>query len=164
MNITLKMYENETDIALSLIKGFWKEHNGYAQPTEEAMQDLAAWTSPGHQLYLIEKDGEPVGLLHLGSRGGAADWLEDLYVMPQHQGQGIGSRAIQLAEDMVKTYSESLYIEAAARNEQAIRLYRRLGYDCLNTITIRKDFHPDKFEVLRTEQVCGQPLEIRRRS
>ncbi len=30
--------------------------------------------------------------------------------------------------------------EAAARNARAIRLYRRLGYGCLNTITLRKDF------------------------
>ena len=36
--------------------------------------------------------------------------------------------------------SEAESIEAAARNEAAIRLYRKLGYNCLNTITLRKDF------------------------
>ena len=38
----------------------------------------------------------------------------------EFQRKGIGSRAIQLAEDIVKEYSESLYIEVAARNRKAI--------------------------------------------
>lgn len=36
--------------------------------------------------------------------------------------------------------SEAEAIEAAARNEAAIRLYRKMGYNYLNTITLRKDF------------------------
>ncbi len=103
-----------------------------------------------------------VGFLHLGSRGGEADWLEDLYVEGQYQNRGIGTRAIQLVEEIVKEYSESMYIEAAARNERAIRLYRRMGYDCLNTITVRKDFQPENHEVIRQEHVFGQQFEVKR--
>lgn len=161
MNITLRVYQDEAETALPLIQGFWKAHNDYDQPEAEARADLAAWTAPGHQFYFIMKDDVPVGFLHLGSRGAAIDWLEDLFVLPAHQRQGVGTRAVQLAEAIVRTYSDSLYIEAAARNEQAIRLYRRLGYNCLNTISLRKDFQPERFEVLRTETLYGQPVEIK---
>ena len=147
---------------LPLIRAFWQAHNHYTQTDEEARADLTAWTAEGHSLFFICADGAPVGFVHLGSRGAAIDWLEDLFVLPEHQGHGVGSQAIRLAEDIVRQYSKSLYIEAATRNLPAIRLYRRLGYDCLNTITIRKDFPGYEYQVVRQEHVCGSDFEIRR--
>ena len=152
--------------ACCLIKRFWLEHNGETQTDAEARADLCAWTAEGHRFFFIlPKDGaelSPVGFAHLGSRGAAADWLEDLFIRPEFQGRGIGSEAIKLLESTVKQYSESMYIEAAARNERAIRLYRRLGYDCLNTVTIRKDFEPEKFETLHKETLLGETFDVRR--
>ena len=63
---------------------------------------------------------------------------------------------------MVRQYSQSMYVEAAARNEAAIRLYRRLGYDCLNTVTLRKDFPGYEYDVAHTERLYGQNFEIRK--
>lgn len=148
--------------AVWLIQGFWLAHSRYQQTEEEAKADLLDWTREGHKLYFITLGDMTVGLLHLGSRGGKIDWLEDLFVLPEYQGQGIGSQAIRLAEGMVRKYSVSMYIEAAARNERAIRLYRRLGYDCLNTVTVRKDFPSYRYDVVREEQVCGERFEIRK--
>ena len=148
--------------AVQLIQGFWLAHNRYRQTEEEAKADLRAWTGEGHRLYLIQLGKLTVGLLHLGSRGGKIDWLEDLFVLPEYQGWGIGTEAVGLAEAMVRQYSVSMYIEAAARNERAIRLYRRLGYDCLNTVTVRKDFPGYDYDVVWTEQVYGQSFEIRK--
>lgn len=139
MDVRLHLYENEIDVAISLIKKFWKEHNDYEMSTEEAQEDLTEWTREGHKLYLIKCE-EVMGFIHLGSRGGAIDWLEEI----------------------VKEYSESLYIEAAARNEKAIRLYAKLGYNCLNTITVRKDFEPENFEVMKVENIHNQEFEIKR--
>mgnify|MGYP003160409588 CR=1 FL=1 len=73
-----------------------------------------------------------------------------------------GSEAIHQLEEIVKQYSVSLYIEAAARNEAAIRLYRKLGYDCLNTITIRKDFPGYEYDVVRKEKIHELEFEIRK--
>ena len=162
MNLKLEPYEKgKKPLACQLIRGFWKAHNAYDEPMEEAEADLKEWTKEGHQLFFICLDEKAVGLVHLGSRGAATDWLEDLFVLPEYQGRGIGSEAIRLTEEIVKTYSESLYIEASARNIRAIELYRKLGYDCLNTITVRKDFKPEKFEILRAEKIFEQNVEVK---
>ena len=135
--ITLKQYTNEESRILPLIQGFWKAHSHYDQSAAEAREDLQNWTKPGHIIYFIQNDKTDVGFAHLGSRGGKIDWLEELFILPEWRGNGFGTEAIHQLEGIVKQYSVSLYIEAAARNEAAIRLYRKLGYDCLNTITMR---------------------------
>ena len=161
MEIVIRPYQEEREQALRLIRGFWKEHNGYVQSPEEALEDLRNWTQTGHRFYFILCDGDAIGFVHLGSRGAEADWLEDIYVESRWQNRGIGSRAIELVEEIVRTYSESMYIEAAARNERAIRLYCRIGYDCLNTITIRKDFRPEKYRTTRNETIYGQSFSVK---
>ena len=162
MDIQLIAYHNENEIAAGLITRFWQEHNGVTPSYEEACEDLYQWTRAGHFLYFISLDDQYIGFVHLGSRGCEADWLEDIFVLPEFQGKGIGSRAIQLAEDIVKEYSESLYIEVAARNMKAIGLYQRIGYDCLNTITIRKDFQPENHETVGNERILGMDFDVKR--
>lgn len=160
--IKLIPYEQEETEMLALIKAFWFEHNNELQTDEEAKEDLLCWCAKGHRLYFILAKETQVGFLHLGSRGAAIDWLEDIFVLPPYQGQGIGAHAISLAEQMVRTYSQSMYIEAAARNEAAISLYRKLGYDCLNTISLRKDFPGYTYDVVKKEQIHGHTFEIRK--
>ena len=160
--ITLQKYNNEEQSAKDLIRGFWLAHNDYVMPDEEAAEDLAAWTDKGHAFYFILKEETPVGFVHLGSRGAEIDWIEDLFVLPEYQGTGDGSQAITLVVAEVKKYSESVYLEVAARNLGAMKLYHRLGYNCLNTVTLRKDFQPENYEVIRNEDLLGYPLEVKK--
>ena len=162
MDVELVPYSGEVDVASFLIKKFWEEHNNYIQTLDESLEDLREWTKEGHRLYLISKNDDYIGFVHLGSRGCEIDWLEDIFVLPEFQGQGIGSHVIMLVEEIVKKYSESLYIEAAARNDKAIRLYQRIGYNCLNTITIRKDFQPDRYETVGNEKIVNLDFEIKK--
>ena len=162
MEVKLIPYGEEIDIMTNLIIMFWQEHNHFTPSHEDAYADLVEWTKTGHCLYFISYNSEYIGFVHLGSRGCEIDWLEDLFVVPEFQGKGIGSRAIQLAEDIVKEYSDSLYIEVAARNMKAIRLYQRIGYNCLNTITIRKDFHPETFEIINKEKIMDADFVVKR--
>lgn len=160
--VILKEYTGEQDIACGLIQKFWKAHNNCDQSAADALADLTQWTREGHKLYILYKSTEAVGFIHLGSRGCEIDWLEDLFVVPKYQNQGIGTYAIRAVEAEVQKYSGCLYIEAAARNQRAIALYRKLGYNCLNTITIRKDFDENAFDVLRTEKVYDLDFQIRK--
>lgn len=161
--IHLQLYNGEQEAAVSLIQNFWLYHSFADQTKEEALRDLQAWTAEKHSFFFILNDEERVGFLHLGSRGGPADWLETLFVLPAWQNRGIGSAAVRLAEEIVQSYSDFMHIEAVARNEGAIRLYRRLGYDCLNSVIIRKDFHDTGFQCVRTETLYDMPFEIRKK-
>ncbi len=163
MNIEL-VISNESlqETALKLIQGFWFCHSHVQQQPEESLMDYQDWTKDGHALYLVKLDDEFIGFAHLGNRGASVDWLEDLFIVPEYQRKGIGSQVIAKLEDIVIQYSESMYMEAAARNLDAIKLYRKLGYDCLNSITIRKDFHPEKFSTVCKERVLGMEFDIRK--
>ena len=161
MDVQLIAYKDEIETATNLIIKFWQEHNHFTPSYEDACEDLREWTKAGHFLYFISMDNKYIGFVHLGSRGCKADWLEDIFVLPAFQRKGVGSRAIQLAEDIVKEYSESLYIEVAARNINAIRLYQRIGYDRLNTITIRKDFRPEIHETIGSERIFEMNFDIK---
>ena len=92
--IALQKYENEAQLAKELIRGFWLAHGDYVITDEEAAENLAAWTDKGHVFYFILKEEIPIGFVHLGSRGAEVDWIEDLFVLPEYQGNGYGSHAI----------------------------------------------------------------------
>jgi GNAT superfamily N-acetyltransferase len=52
------------------------------------------------------------------------DWLEQLYVLPEAQGQGIGSVLVQTA----KRFSERLQLWTFQRNAPARRFYEARGF------------------------------------
>ena len=159
--IELIKYNGEKELLSSLIKGFWKAHNDYTPTDEEALQDCMAWTGENHVVYFIRKEGVTIGFVHLAARGCEIDWLEDLFILPEYQGRGYGSEAIDLAENIVREYSDSLYMEVAARNDRALRLYYRKGYNILNTITVRKDFAPEKYRTTGHEKVFGHDFAVK---
>ena len=84
-----------------------------------------------------------------------------MFILPQYQGNGYGSDALKLVEDIVKEYSDSVYLEVASRNARAMKLYYKNGYDCLNTVTIRKDFKPEEYVVTSVEAVFGRRLVVK---
>ena len=164
-NIELIVYDDKNteikNVLIDLVTGFWKEHNGIIQSREESLSDIKEWSKSGHILYLVKYNNLYIGFAHLGARGCEIDWLEDIFILPVYQRKGIGSIVIDMLEDIVKEYSECLYIEVATRNLDALRLYNRLGYDTLNTITIRKDFKPDKYKKISNETINGLEFDIK---
>ena len=159
--IELVKYKNEKNELFNLIKKFWIAHNDYTPTDEEVLEDLISWTGENHVVYFIRKEENIIGFVHLASRGVRVDWLEDLFILPEYQGNGYGTRTLELVENIVKEYSDSLYLEVAARNSNALKLYRRNGYDCLNTVTIRKDFKPKEYRTIGQEKILGHTFDVK---
>ena len=135
------------------IAAFWTTHYLTVTP-EQAAEDLCAWTAEGHELYVILADGEEAGFLHMGSRGGGCDWLEDVFVREELRGRGIGGRAIELAWEMLREKGlETMYLEVVPANEAAIRLYHKLGFTNLNTLTLNRSVKEKR--QLGTETIGG---------
>ena len=163
MKIDLIEYSDKfkNDVVM-LIGEFWKVHNSIKQSYDISLSNLLEWTSSGHRLFLVQCDEKIIGFAHLASRGVKIDWLEDIFILTTMQGKGIGTEIIEKIEKIVKKYSESLYIEVACRNFDALKLYNRLGFDCLNTITLRKDFSEEKFDTLSNENINGFNFKIKK--
>lgn len=92
--------------------------------------------------YMIRLDGRTAGyglLNRTWSReaGGCVVWLEELSVLPEFRGQGIGRAFFAFVE---KTHPAARYrLETEPENERARRLYGRLGYRPLPYLQMVKD-------------------------
>lgn len=61
--------------------------------------------------------------------------IQNLGVVPQHRGHGLGAALLIRALDGFRRYGLSrVYLEVTAQNEAAIRLYRRIGFRCRKTL------------------------------
>ena len=160
--VTLKRYQNESETAIPLIQAFWLHHSHADQTPGEAAEDLRAWTAPKHAFYLILRDGQAVGFLHLGSRGGpVTGWKSCLFCPPSKTRASAPRPFDWQKKSSASTLTRSYRSSGPQRGRH--RLYRRLGYDCLNSITIRKDLRDTGFHCVRQEQLYGLPFEIRRK-
>lgn len=159
--ISLRRYEQRDDEALiPFIIAFWRAHHAETD-AENARADICEWTKEKHDLFLIERDGERVGFLHLNMRGDTVCWIEDVFVAEEHRRQGIAGKAIGLAEEMLKARGvKGVSMDVVPDNLPALRLYHRLGYDRLSIVTVRKDF--DAFETARTEEIASLPFRVRK--
>jgi len=122
----------------------WELYDGNrasSTPTRETRKTLRRWTSKENSLYVIFSGGDSVGFVHIGWRGGNVAWLEDIYVDRERRGQGLASQAIVCAEKIIakdKHYT-AVCMDVSPRNADALRLYARLGYTNISTITLRKE-------------------------
>lgn len=112
-------------------------------------------------IVVAEWDGEAVGW---GACEEAADEITDLWVLPSHQGRGIGTALLGELEGQVRERGHHhARISTHARNAGAIRLYKELGYRVttyavtyeasldtdIDKVEMRKDF--DRYDELAAE-------------
>lgn len=109
---------------------------------------------PGDRIYLIAWDGgEPVGHAHLAWEGhGGEPEIQDVFVLPNRRREGIGSLLTAAAErETVRRGHASLGLTVSITNEEARRLYERLGYE-----TTGEEPH----RVSGTIVLRGRPVEV----
>lgn len=99
--------------------------------------------APGHLLYRVLDDGDPVGILWIGPRQGNRPdqlWVYNIIVDEGLRGRGIGRAAMLLAEEEAKAHGAvELGLNVFGHNKIARNLYESLGYDTM-AIMMRKPF------------------------
>lgn len=112
----------------------------------EAGEILKEWQSDDSVLYVIYYDKISVGFLRISYRGPIVAWIEDIYIDKVYRGKGIATKAINIAEDIVRSNPDYVAIcfDVAPRNNGAIDLYHKLGYNDISMITLRKEFKQSK--------------------
>jgi ribosomal protein S18 acetylase RimI-like enzyme len=88
--------------------------------------------TPGHFIFVVEANGEPVGRLWLAERemaGGRVLYVYDVSIDPQQQGRGYGRAAMRLAEDEARARGiDRIELNVFGGNDVARGLYRSMGY------------------------------------
>ena len=97
--------------------------------------------SPFAEGFVFERDGQLLGYGMLAKSystefGKRCIWIEDLYLLPDYRGLGIGSAFFSFIE---KTYPDHLLrLEVEEENEGAVRLYRKNGFTVLPYMEMKK--------------------------
>ena len=70
--------------------------------------------------------------------GGDVIWVEELYVLPQFRGKGLGTAFF---EELRRKYPHAsrFRLELEPDNERAEKLYRKMGFDFLEYCQMVKD-------------------------
>ena len=140
----------ERAVLLRDIAAFWQHHAALVSKEEtvalaQAEDTLKEWLGEGHTLFSIWADGQQAGFLHLQRTGPIVMQLEDIFVQPPLRGRGIATAAIAQAEALCRQMPgiEAVTLQVVPRNEAALRLYHKLGYDTLSLVTLRKELGPN---------------------
>jgi GNAT superfamily N-acetyltransferase len=86
---------------------------------------------------LLAYDPEPVGIAVLAytwtlEHGGPVAWLDELFVVPDRRGRGIGLAMLRQAVDTAKKGGcRAVDVEVDAQHERAEHLYEREGFERL---------------------------------
>lgn len=109
----------------------------YWQNDEQSKEDLQYWREKG-TVYNVFLNNAPVGFFYVKFGGQNVAWLEDIFILEQYRGNGIGKFAMQkLDELMVKKKVVAMFVDVIPRNTSAIKLYSECGFDHLNLIQLR---------------------------
>ena len=93
--------------------------------------------SPYAEGYMLFDGETPIGYGLLSKTysnevGGMVVWLEELYITEEYRGSGVGTAYFRFIEEQYRGKCKRLRLEVSKENPNAIRLYRRLGYDFLD--------------------------------
>ena len=70
--------------------------------------------------------------------GGRCVWIEDIYVLPEHRGKGLGTSFLGFVENRFRNWAVRLRLEAEKENEKAMKVYRNAGFENLGYIQLVK--------------------------
>lgn len=89
---------------------------------EESLQD------PQRRIYLFLAKDQVLGKIHLRFDGEKI-WLSDIGILPEFQGQGLGTKMFQSLFALFQDHKNAeFYLNVHALNPQALALYERLGF------------------------------------
>lgn len=75
-------------------------------------------------------EGKKVGYFHLDMAKEEAE-LDDLYILPEYQGRGIGTAVIG---HCLRQADKPVFLYVFRKNTGAIRLYKRMGFSVAETV------------------------------
>jgi ribosomal protein S18 acetylase RimI-like enzyme len=107
----------------------------YTLPQDMKREDaLAYWNSPGHEVFVVEEEGEIVGtyLLRANQKGGGAHVANCGYMTaPWASGRGVARTMCQhsLGRAKARGFRAMQFNFVVSSNERAVRLWQSMGFE-----------------------------------
>ena len=114
--------------------------NGSARIFENDI-DTCTGGSPYLEGFVIEKDGDILGYSMIAKSfstefGKSCIWIEDLYIKAEFRGLGLGGAMLEF---ITNRYTDCIFrLEVEPENENAIKLYKKLGFSALPYMEMKK--------------------------
>ncbi len=96
--------------------------------------EAVASGEPLLRVWMIVRDASPIGYVALAlgfsiEVGGLDAFLDELYVLPEHRGHGVGRSAVGFVEqESMRLGVRRLCLEVETRNDKARKLYESFDY------------------------------------
>jgi ribosomal protein S18 acetylase RimI-like enzyme len=119
---------------LRMCRDFHVEDGSPLDEAGEATIEHVAAGEPMAPAYMLEENGIIAGffILTLGysvENGGMDGFIDDIYLIPERRGRGLGRKAVTLAVEAAKEVGiRALLLEVEAHNGRAYELYRKMGF------------------------------------
>jgi len=129
---------DELDGVIALLVRQLREHGNELPDSQLARAARGLARRPQRGQFLIAREsGALVGFAALSflwtlERGGRAAWLDELYVVPERRGHGIGDALLHAALQAARAAGAlAVDLEIEAGHDRAASLYRRAGFEPL---------------------------------
>ena len=96
---------------------------------------LALLERPDREVYVALADGAVAGFIIVAMQGAFVGYIQTVCVAANRRGGGIGTRLVSHAEARIFRESPNVFLCVSSFNPDARRLYERLGYTLVGTLT-----------------------------
>ncbi len=87
------------------------------------------------EVYVAYQQDELVGFVIIDMKGAFRGYIQTVCVLTEWRGQGAGSKLIAFAEERIFRAAPNVFMCVSSFNQQAQRLYERLGYEKIGVLT-----------------------------
>ncbi len=146
--ITIRpMEKKDTDAVFQMMRSFYNSPAVLHQSSDAVLrQDIAdcVGDNPFVEGFLFE-DGSVIAGYSMAAKGysteygGVCVWVEDIYVIPEYRGRGIGTQLFQFLEDRYRDKAVRIRLEVEKHNLQAIECYKKIGFEEVPYTEMSKD-------------------------
>lgn len=129
---------------------------------EEYRSDVEEMFSRGDKIFIAFINDRPVGFVRISEREGAY-WIEEIFVLPNYRGHGIGRALLEKAEEFISKRDIDAYVMVLPQDKDAINFWLKMGYRILNTIELVKEFvSTDRSKKVWLFEIFGYPVLLPR--